>query len=486
MKKTSIHNKLLFGMIFFIATILAVGSTALYLSFRKAYYEQVDRDLGNYATLLATEIEINNGYLVNEWLQDVRNDPIRTKRDLIQSWNLNDGTTLRAPALNGKDLPRFKRRDGRYAFRNIILPDGKPGRAVGLEVQPKVEHEATEDTGNDAPGPYTGATAPRHILVIANNVENIEASLARLRWILLLTGIAVVIVSALVTRNIIRSCLFPISELGDQVARRGVEDLDKEFLIAPDFPDELKGLVSQYNHLFKKISRVRVRERDFSAHAAHELRTPLAGIILTLEQALHRSRSPDYYQECLTETLKISRSMHGMTERLLYFSRLQNDTFSMQFEQVPLHKHLDTAWQTHSAKAAARGLSAVWELADHPPAIRADPHLLEILLNNLVNNTVAYALPDSPVHIRTTAGSQGMILSITNRSKTLDKENMRRIFEPFYRKDQARDVNEHHSGIGLALCREIARSMGAAISADFDPETHTFTVCIEFAAPGEA
>ncbi|MBK1830336.1 GHKL domain-containing protein [Verrucomicrobiaceae bacterium R5-34] len=482
MKKTSIQNKLLVGMVFFMTTVLTVGSTALYFSFRKAYFQQIDLDLGKVATLLATEIELENGQLVHEWLDDVRNDPIRSKKDLIQSWNLSDGSSLRSPALKGEDLPKFSAPSGQSSFRDITLPNGHSGRAIGIEILPKIDPEETEENATEPHGPYTEANAPPHILVIANDVEKIEKQLARLRWILLLTIIAVVIASVLISRNIIRSCLFPINDLSDQVAQHNVNELDKEFLVTPDFPEELKGLVTQYNRLFKNIHRVRVRERDFSAHAAHELRTPLAGIILTLEQALHRNRDTDYYQECLAETLKISQSMHGMTERLLYFSRLQNDTFSMHFEKVALHELLKNVWLQHTNRADSRGLSIDWDLTDKAAVIRADQHLLGILISNLMNNAVAYAEPNSSITIQTTAQSSGLALSISNQSKGLNKENMRRLFEPFYRKDEARDVNEHHSGIGLALCQEITRAMRASITADLDEENNTFTITVCFTA----
>lgn len=473
MRITSIQNRLLAGIVFFMVSVLCVGGGALYLSIRSEYFRQVDNDLRKVAELLATEIEVSDGVLVNEWLEDVDDDLIRRKRDYIQSWNTDTGVTHRSPALGGRDLPRISGGLGEYVYRDVSLPGGLRGRAVGVKVLPKVEGHGAEAGG--------GRETTPHILVIANNVEDVNAGLARLRWILALTVIGVILASAVVSRNIIRSCLLPIDELSREVAECGTGELDKQFLPAPNFPEELKGLVAEYNKLFSKVGKVRMREREFSAHAAHELRTPIAGIIMTNELALNRERAADYYRECIAETLEIGRTMQKLTEGLLYFSKLQNDSINSDMHPQPLEPLLRDVWKQHAGAADGRGLVMRWECGKSGAVATVDEPLARILVANLFDNAVSYAEPGTVVTAGISGGAgEPVVFTLRNVTGTMTAAGVSRIFEPFYRMDKARIADSRHSGIGLALCREIARAMHCRIAAEYDAADREFGVRVSF------
>lgn len=453
----SIRKRLLLGTILAVAFATLTGSVVIYLAQRKVLTHQLDDRLQATAELLTIEVELENGKPYQEWLVHILDNEVRTKKDLIQVWDLHSEETHKAPALKDFDLPKIYAGLNEPVFQTITLPDGKEGRALGILILPALdEHEAIHPTS---------LKGLEHIFVIALDTKDLQHALTELRQTLSWVVGTTILLTASSIFWIVQRSLIPIEELSGRLRERNTDRLGTPVNLSQKFPKELRGLVDQYNGLLTRIEGVRARERDFSTHAAHELRTPLAGIQATLEQAINGKRQPKDYDQRIKQALLISKQMALLVTHLMRFSRLQSGNHQILPEKINLHEMIEATWQGFSEKARARKLTAEWQLASTSCILRTDEDLVGILFSNLIDNAISYAKEHSTIQLETSDLDGKFTFAITNHSMTPLPEDLDRFFDPFYRADQARGGERNHSGIGLSLCREIAKTLDMKIKA---------------------
>jgi len=478
MLRSSIRNRLLFGMGALMALILSICTLLLYFTVKQTFYNRVDHDLTKLTALLLPEIEIQGNKVVHEWLDDIEENPSRKKQDLIQIWDVNTGQVTRSPALGEFHLPKLFSNLDEPVFQDITLPGNKAGRALGVKF---IILPNDEDQGG-GPSSFILQDHPQ-IMVIAVDIEEIVEALQQMRLIMVGTFMAALAFSGLVISTIINSSLAPISTLTDWIKHKDENLLGERSSLEKDFPLELIGLATEYNKLLDRIDKARTRERDFSAHAAHELRTPLAGIRATLEQTLTRDRTVLEYKNSSNETYEIAKQMSDTVNRLMQFSRIQNQNYIIAAQEIHIHEQLDLAWNKLKGKAQNKNLTVKWELNAKPDTLMTDHELIRILFSNLIDNALSYAPESSEITIQSFRCERAFHLSICNLSDYISDDDMNRLFDPFYRKDKVRGASEGHSGIGLSLAREIVKALDGKIDLSFENDK-MFVVKLTLQAPG--
>ncbi|MFT6862064.1 MAG: signal transduction histidine kinase [Akkermansiaceae bacterium] len=470
----SIRKRLLAGTILAIAFATLTGSIVVYLAQRKVLIEQLDGRLQATAELLTIEIELEDGKPYQEWLVHILDNDVRRRKDLIQVWGLQSGETYKAPALKDFELPKFHGDLNEPVIRSITLPDGKEGRALGIKVFPSYDEKETITP--------TSLEGLEHICVIALNTKDLRHGLRELRQTLTWVVATTIFLTALSILWVVNRSLIPIQELSQRLQQRETDRLGNPVTISDKFPRELRNLVEQYNGLLLRIEGVRVRERDFSTHAAHELRTPLAGIQATLEQAINSSKDADDYDHRITQALIISKQMAGLVTHLMRFSRLQSGTHRILVEEINLHEVIEATWRGLSEKCQPRGLAAEWQLDSASFLHKTDEDLVRILFTNLLDNAICHAKDNSNIHLETSDQDGQFIFTISNLSATPLPADLDRLFEPFYRVDKARTGDDNHTGIGLSLSREIAKNLNIKIKVS-TTEIREFQVTLVVGTP---
>lgn len=211
-------------------------------------------------------------------------------------------------------------------------------------------------------------------------------------------------------------------------------------------------------------------KNDFIAAVSHELRTPLAAIRLMAETLERRlidvPRARDY-------PARIVREVDGLgflVENLLSFNRIDKGRWVARRRPVAL---AEVVHRIRDGVEAAFERPITWELAGLDRRVQADPALLELMLANLVRNAVQHSTGALRLAI-TAAGGGPVTLRIADDGPGIPEEARRHVFEAFYR-GPAR--TSRGSGLGLALCRRIARLHGGRIAlAATGPEGTTFEV----------
>ncbi len=477
MKRPSISNRLFLGTGLLVTVVLFFSDIVVYRTTSKGLLDEVRHQLLENSSLLAKSTEMESTGVVYEWADALESEHSTPVSGLFQLWDVNSGRTKRSPDLGDSSLVRFHGKLDVPEFRKIALPDGSPALAVGLLHLPFLDHESRKEM-ESLERVLEPIRFPQ-VLVMAREMSSVKKQLARLRGNLLRTGLATLVTIWLSIYFITRLTLRPILGFTERLHNRSLEDRGAIPEIPSNLPTELTGLATAFNNTLEKVEMARSRESEFALHAAHELRTPIAGLHAILQQSLHRPREPEDMKRRVTQAIEITSGMRTVIDGLMKLARLRGTI------EAPVSENFDAAEMTRliAQRCAARHPDREWRMmtADPSAHLTSDPVLVELLFGNLLENAFTHSTSGT-IRIEIDSGSKNFHLRITNDRGNLDPTDAAKLFEPFQRGASSRIPEEGHAGLGLALCRDIARLLGGQLEMRFEDDS---TITLSFVLPAQ-
>ena len=275
----------------------------------------------------------------------------------------------------------------------------------------------------------------------------------------LLPNLMLLAAAALAVGWAVKRALRPLLELREAVERRSPRDLSE--IDEHASPEEVRPLVQSLNRLFGLVNAQAESQRRFVTDAAHQLRTPLAGLQAQVEawaQAANAAKPGDGTVRLPTEQVNKLRSATRRTSQLanqlLALSRADARTLGGQpTQRVDLKELCETILQAHLDAATAKRIDL--GLDAQPAQAMGHEWLLRELLGNLVDNAVKYTPEGGTVTIRCGPCDGGALLEVEDDGPGLTAAERTRVVERFYR---VRGTQGEGNGLGLAIADEIARA----------------------------
>ncbi len=317
--------------------------------------------------------------------------------------------------------------------------------------QPNDDNQTSE-----RPTPVSGPVT----LVLARDTQSIDDTLARLTTLLLVVGILAIPVLVGVLWLAIRRSLRSLDRLAGQISRLHEHDLS-ERIDVPGCPQELKPVVDRLNRLLQQLESAFRRERGFSADVAHELRTPLAGLLMKMDLALSQVRQPEEYRDLVGDCRVIAVQMQRMAENLLALSRLEGGRAKLRQEPVVVNELIRDTWKPFAEIARERHVEVNWSLG-RDVLLTTDRTQIRVAIRNLLENAVTYV--DEGGHVRIASGTEDHTFSfeVSNSGSLLAEEDVQHVFERFWRGDAVRSDAGSHCGLGLSLTSRIVEALGGS------------------------
>ncbi len=259
--------------------------------------------------------------------------------------------------------------------------------------------------------------------------------------------------------------LAPVNRIIESAERVGVRNLHRR-LEVPRAKDELRRLTETVNAMLGRIESAVARITQFTADASHDLRTPLALIRTNAELALRRTRTESEYREALERILESTEETTQLIEHLLTLARADAGAAQLRYEIVPLHAILERACRQAEILALANGVSFAEELPDDAACVWGDASALERLFLTVLDNAVKYTPAGGRVTVRAQIESDQASIEIEDTGMGIAESELPRIFDRFYRADQARSREIRGSGLGLAIAQWIAETHRGSITAE--------------------
>lgn len=265
--------------------------------------------------------------------------------------------------------------------------------------------------------------------------------------------------------------LAPLRSVASELGRR---DPDDAIPIETGVQPEIRPLVQALNSLFARMGSMLQRERAFLANAAHELRTPLAGLSIQAQVA-QSAKQPETRAHALAQLRKGIDRTSRLVDQLLTLSRLESlETEQARAERagappVRWSELVETVLAEFQNEFEAGNITLTVRDDAGNAAIRGKRELLEVLLRNLVGNAVKYTPGDGTVEIA--IGPRGF--AVRNTSREIPPADAARLGERFFRPPgQA----EPGSGLGLSIARRVAEMHALRLNITTEPGWFTVTV----------
>jgi heavy metal sensor kinase len=268
----------------------------------------------------------------------------------------------------------------------------------------------------------------------------------------------------------------PIETISSTAAKISAGDLSQRINVA-ETESELGRLAAVLNSTFGRLETAFAQQRQFTADAAHELRTPVSVMLTQTQTALNRERSTAEYRETLEACQRASQRMRKLIESLLELARLDAGQETLKRLRFDLSQVANDCVELVRPLAGERGVKILSELL--PLEITGDSERLAQVAANLLTNAIQYNKPGGEVHLKLESQPGLAVLTIADTGQGISNENLPHVFERFYRGDKSRTTSNGNAGLGLAISKAIVEAHGGTISVSSQPGTGTtFTVIL--------
>jgi two-component system sensor histidine kinase TctE len=419
--------------------VLWAGGGLLAYRFALSYVEKgIDQSLTQSVRALARQVKpIGSGLLIDfpRAAQDVlEQDP--TDRISYMVSSPPGKFVLGNQNLPQPDMPA-QQAGAPLLYRGTL--DGKPLRIVAMDV----------NYGDDA--------SPQTLRVQVGKSLQVQQRIAgELVADMLVPLLALGALLSLLVYGGIRRGLAPLTRLTAQLEDRSVND--RAPIGATLAPSEVHALVKAINALLEEVARHVRQEKRFLDDAAHQLRTPLAGLISQVELAQQEVREPALVERLFKVHTGAKRSAH-LVHQLLTLARTENHVRRVPLDLAALAREVAREW---TPRALVAGMDLGYE-GEQSLMIEGDGLQVREALSNLIDNALRYTPSGTTITLRVDRTASGARLAVEDNGPGLAPAEMTQVFQRFWRGSQL----PGGCGLGLSIVREVTRRHGgeAAVQA---------------------
>jgi len=317
-------------------------------------------------------------------------------------------------------------------------------------------------------------------LVYRAPADRYDRVLARLAAALVGFGVAAGAAAAALAARLSRLALQPLRRTTDVIGSIDEANLGRR-IDAPALPGELLPIAARLNEMLDRLQQAFEQRRRFLADASHELRTPVAAMVTTLEVALRRPREPqeliDTLRACLTE----ARHMRRLVQVLLAQVRGDPAGRGEPPQPIGLAVLLGECADVADVVASERGVLVRREFEPEVHVLAPAGRLRSVVMN-LMGNAIEHNRRGGTVRVSCRADNSSAELTVRDDGPGIPPEHLPHIFEPFYRASASRDGDGEHLGLGLFLVDSHVKAMGGRCRVESQPGAGAaFTVTLPLA-----
>lgn len=451
----SLFGEILDWMLAPLLLLWPISIAVTYIVAKSIANQPFDRALEDRVLILAQQIKMQEGHV-----STILDEPARAilRADDLDNIYFQIKNTQGTLIDGDKDLPLPSDEErpniGAIAFRNERLRGNDVRVAFGI-----VGISRNSSVGQSKREKKSAETE-QVLIQVAETLEK-RSLLANeiIKGVILPQFIILPVALALVWLALSRG-LSPLAELQQRIRARRPDDLSP--IDSHQVPEEISPLVRSLNDMLARLSQTISIQKRFIADAAHQMKTPLAGMRMQSELALRQTDHEEIHRS-LVQLAKSSEAATRLINQLLTLARAENQTPIAQVtEQIELSELAKSTVEDWIPASFMHGIDLGFEQTDEPLFIFGTPLMLRELLSNLIDNAIRYTPKGKSVTVRTAINhnQQLAIIEVEDNGPGIAANERDNVFNRFYR---ILGSNVSGSGLGLAIVREIAQQHRARI-----------------------
>lgn len=257
--------------------------------------------------------------------------------------------------------------------------------------------------------------------------------------------------------------LKPLERISHAIQSRSASSL--EHIDLEVTPKEIQPVITELNSLLTRLENSIALQRNFTANAAHELRTPLAALQLQID-VLARCKNEKERAEAIGALQKGIVRASTLVAQLLTLARLGAETTKQQ-TVIELNQIVKTILEDHLDQAASKNID-VGFYESQPLYIKGNPEAIGIVVRNLIDNAIRYSADGSKVDVMTYSTESSVVIEVQDGAERISQAEKQRIFERFYRGSASHGVTG--SGLGLAIVKDVVEQHQGQIKVKSRPD----------------
>ena len=301
---------------------------------------------------------------------------------------------------------------------------------------------------------YTiGQGKPYYILASAADIYG-RRKIDNLKFILAFSVLGGLLLSGLLAFLYVKQIMKPLENLQQQMQKINERNLTERVRTGKS-QDEVAQIAKNFNAMLDRLEHAFEMRKNFVQHASHELRTPMANMLLQTEAALSKPLAPESYQKILHSLKEDQQDMINLMNALLILSQYEKITYLKDWSQIRidevLYEAVDFVKQLWPRSVITIDFAAVPE-KDEFLKINGNESLIKSAIQNLFKNACQYS-EDYKVKVTIDANETGITLLFDNIGKQLSSHEQERLFIPFFRGENS--INKKGFGLGLSIVQRI-------------------------------
>ena len=297
-------------------------------------------------------------------------------------------------------------------------------------------------------------------LTIGVSQEESSSVLHNLFIVLSFTYLILVFVLYLIMYYVASKAIKPVQKLIQSASQINESNISSR-LPLPNNKDEIYKLATTFNDLLNRIENSIEQQKQFTADASHEMRTPLTIIKGTLEVLLRKERTPEQYEKKINEVISQTDRLSYLFDQLLQLARAESNNTIIKKEKIILKEKID-----HLINGGDLLLNKNQIKYNIPSncVVFADAALLDRILENIISNAIKYNTPNGNITFEWNEKSNSLL--IKDEGIGISKDQQPYLFNRFYRADNSRSSEIKGNGLGLSIVKKLCELQHIKISVE--------------------
>lgn len=287
-------------------------------------------------------------------------------------------------------------------------------------------------------------------VAVALNVDDLFELVIQLLVSMIILNVLVIILCIPLIRRFAKKWSFSLEEMDHEILQIQNNTTDKQTITVPEQPVEIRRLANSFNSLLTSQYEAMEREHQFVSDASHELKTPLAAIRGHVNLIKRRGKTnPEVVEKSLAYIDSESLRMKQLVDELLEVGRAQDKKEDAEnINLVPIAKSegkvIEQEFQRKISLDLPQELMYSITVTD-----------FQHIIHNLLENAAKYSEKGTPIELSLRAKGKGIILQVKDQGQGIKKENYNKVFDRFFREDQAHSSKIPGTGLGLSIVKSI-------------------------------
>jgi signal transduction histidine kinase len=249
----------------------------------------------------------------------------------------------------------------------------------------------------------------------------------------------------------------PVQKIITEMEMISASDLHLR-LSQADGKDELSHLAATFNTMLDRLESAFDMQNTFVSNASHELRTPLTAMIGEMEVALMKHREPEEYEQVLHSILEDARRLAALSNGLLQIANASFDVSKVKLSPVRVDEILWMAAAEVKKRQPGTRIEVAFQVQPEEEdrlIIKGNEPLLLIALLNVLENAKKFSSEGDAVQASIQVLDQEVVLTVSDKGRGIGPSDLKRVFVPFFRAENVRDIMGH--GMGLPLAERVIK-----------------------------